>query len=441
MNLIQKKIINRSLYYTYIIFISLSIILPFGKVGNFSIFQIAFLLNFFLLIIYFATCNPKLSKLQVGKFLYYILFSSLFLCIWFVVGILNDNVLSVNISQLKTFTITFSVVYITYLLLLSKVIEFRQFFYIIIYSTLFYCLVKFVLCYLMLIGVIDYNLLIKYLQSQDINLVSAPILDGIPRFQILNDNVIPFSTFIVLNINFFMIRINKYIKFLFLFASISALYIAFSRYLWFLQIFVFILSYIQGFKLSKRGLLPKLKRLSVKKSYFYLPFILVFFLYILINPISQEWLTSVFIERFLGDNTQLSDSIREGQYIALIKEIWVSPFMGKGFGGFVPNLIRDELNPYSYELQWLSFLMQFGFIGIFILLLHIFSILFFKFPQEKTSNFSINHEFRNASVSLILLYIAWLSSGFTNPLLLSSVSGIIFSFFLVSFLINNSYKI
>lgn len=68
------------------------------------------------------------------------------------------------------------------------------------------------------------------------------------------------------------------------------------------------------------------------------------------------------------------DSIRNEQMMALTDEILRSPFLGGGAGYHHPTLIRSDDTPFIYEIQVLSFIMQYGLLGT-LLYIAVFSYL------------------------------------------------------------------
>lgn len=72
--------------------------------------------------------------------------------------------------------------------------------------------------------------------------------------------------------------------------------------------------------------------------------------------------------RFFSSFTVESDSTRDIQSTELIQGILQKPFWGHGMGSFIPDLIRSEALPFSYEKEYLSFVFQLGIVGFFIII-------------------------------------------------------------------------
>lgn len=132
--------------------------------------------------------------------------------------------------------------------------------------------------------------------------------------------------------------------------------------------------------------------------------------------------------RYFGDYAQSSDSIRHILLPAFWEMFASSPFFGHGIGAHLDNLIYFDEAPWNYVLQWLSFLTQFGIIGVAVILI-ILSLplwpLYKKTQQPKKIILAIS-----------IIYIAWLSTGLFNTFLLSSSAGLVYlGFALTSLLI------
>jgi len=117
-------------------------------------------------------------------------------------------------------------------------------------------------------------------------------------------------------------------------------------------------------------------------------------------------------------NKNISISSRFDQTSPLIEEWLESPLLGFGYGHFVPEFIRSDISPYSYEMVPLALLMKLGAVGIvvnlFFLLWIIRKIVFLKQPKVRSSCFA----------SIVFL----LAASMTNPYLFNFVGMSIFSF-------------
>ena len=134
-------------------------------------------------------------------------------------------------------------------------------------------------------------------------------------------------------------------------------------------------------------------------------------------PISIEL---AFIGKRLASHAVVvSDNIRIHELHYLTAYFLKSPIFGHGLGAYVPNHIRDSHSKFSYELQWIAFLMQTGVIGVSFLLFAVATI------AKPFAGIKIRRE----QLSLFLLYVLWILSSLFNAYLTSSASAVIFAFF------------
>lgn len=122
--------------------------------------------------------------------------------------------------------------------------------------------------------------------------------------------------------------------------------------------------------------------------------------------------SDVLIERFVGEGSNVSDEIRVEQIQELTREIQYNPIFGSGLGSSVPNFVRSETLPYSYEIQWYATVMQFGFFGTTILIISVLLMILWGIRGAR------------AIVCLSLLIAMWIVAGFTNPFITSLGSAV-----------------
>ncbi|MEY8197767.1 MAG: O-antigen ligase family protein [Colwellia sp.] len=110
-----------------------------------------------------------------------------------------------------------------------------------------------------------------------------------------------------------------------------------------------------------------------------------------------------------------SDIIRVLQFNALINMWLDAPFFGHGIGAYSIEFLRggEAGRHFLYEMQWLSLLMKFGLVGIFLIIL---SLLYYIRAQGKGAMKE------NFIPFVTLLFFVF--SSFTNPYLFSSSSGV-----------------
>lgn len=138
-------------------------------------------------------------------------------------------------------------------------------------------------------------------------------------------------------------------------------------------------------------------------------------LLIVIFPKETSNIYESLMYRLFSQETIESDSIRDVQSEILFDNISNNPILGKGLGYYDPEFIRSDSAKYSYELEYLSFLMQFGILGfILIILMLIYS--FYLMIDFKIDNINFRY-------LLYFNFLFWMIKPIFNPNFLSSNSG------------------
>jgi len=129
-------------------------------------------------------------------------------------------------------------------------------------------------------------------------------------------------------------------------------------------------------------------------------------------------------ERFTGAGSVESDLVRVMQAYYITESVSANFIFGIGMGGFVEAYIRNPINPWHYELEYLSMLMQFGVIGyIFIVFNYIIYVILSIFRNN-------DPKFKAA---IIISLIALLVTPLQSSLLVGTGSAIIIiSIFILS---------
>jgi O-antigen ligase len=123
------------------------------------------------------------------------------------------------------------------------------------------------------------------------------------------------------------------------------------------------------------------------------------------------------------DSNASSDQERDFQNNALLNAISSHPLFGHGMGYYIPNALRSITTPYLYESQTLSIIMDFGIIGVSVLLL-----IFLSTCISNALNVNGKNRVKNLIMPLVCFSI-WLLSGSVNPFLFGASGGIIIFFF------------
>lgn len=70
--------------------------------------------------------------------------------------------------------------------------------------------------------------------------------------------------------------------------------------------------------------------------------------------------------RFFSSFAAESDDVRQIQMRALMNGVKESPIFGHGFGSYISGYTRSESIPFSYEIEYLSFVYQMGIVGFIV---------------------------------------------------------------------------
>jgi len=397
------KVVNEKFFlFPFFVLLVVGVILPTdAKHGLFSAKSLAYLLSLagvFLL----ALLKRKifLSSLQLFCFFG---FSACFFLVWFLFGLLFDDSLTPSrIDQMKLFIITISIPLITYYYLHEGKISPRKLINLLIFANLTYCTTKIILILAHLAGVINIWTLLR---TTGFSIHKMTIFGELSRLQTSVDITAPFLVFFALQSEALGLDLSRRVRSLYLAASFFSTIFAFSRFLfavYFLSVALHVFT---------------LKPLKIAKAAVSLILLAMLFTF----SIGMKNTATAINARFFSRENTISDEIRVQQVQALMRQFYESPYLGQGMGGYAKDVIRDRNNLHSYEVQWVAFLMQFGIIGMSILLIPIFWIYF------KLLTLPLN---RN-TLALTALFSAWLLSGFTNPFLISLQSGILYTLFLL----------
>lgn len=395
----------------FYILVFLGVTLPSdGNHGILSPKTLFFCLSFasiFSLFIFRGKVTEKTVKL-VASFLGAICF----LLMWFYIGSINEVPYESTFDQFKIFLITLFVVFFAIYLVQEKIMTSKTFIKFIIYSNFFYCLTKVLLVIAHLIGIIN---LFDTLEKLGFRFMSMAIIKDLGRLQTSVDIITPYLLFFVLNSDANHLNFSKRFKVIFQIVAILSILLSFSRFLLGIAFFCYLLHW---FCLNKDRLL---KAICLG----------LFVAFCAVMAIGPDVVYEVIEQRFFSNANYHSDLTRKDQIDALMETYSLYPYFGLGLGGFTKNYLRDDVLTHSYEVQWVGFLMQFGFFGIILLCIPIFFLGLRFFSNGQTRQ----------SWAYFFLYICWISSGFTNPYLISLTSGIVYSiFYLIVNVIDNANR-
>lgn len=326
----------------------------------------------------------------------------LFLGVYFLLSFLNDVQISSVVSHILAFFSLFSVVYFSLFLISCDKYYKVLFKKTILLSSILYSVVKISASFLISVGFFYPDLVQGVLKSifnfEFIGLDASYFY----RVHLPIDYLLPvaFLYLTYLSNDDDLVRYKRVFQFI----IFLAILISYSRFLYFIFMILYAIIFIDY-----------VRRFQSEKLFIVL-LLGVFFLG-LVGMLSFDFIS----ERYFGVMASESDGPRLDMYYALVSIFEKYPLLGKGLGSGSELLIRFEDMPWYYELQWLSFLAQFGIVG-FVLLLFVallpFGYLYFT-------------QLTSYSFTIYILYLAWLSVGIFNGFMLTSSAGVIFLFFIL----------
>ena len=121
--------------------------------------------------------------------------------------------------------------------------------------------------------------------------------------------------------------------------------------------------------------------------------------------------------RFDSAAVSASDSIRHTQFGYLFNGFEEHPLLGNGFGSYVKGYIRSKNSIFSYELEYLSFLYQFGIIGFLLIIIGVMVVAY--------SFMVADENFKKYKFFLIVNFGLWVLKPLFNPYMFSSISAMV----------------
>jgi hypothetical protein len=394
---------TRPLLIPYYLLIIIGLVLPSdGSHGIFSPKSFTFILST-LSITTIALFRKRIAPSQIPLALFACIYF-MFLSFWLIIGLTHPTTqLSQSLDQGKLFLITLSVPLMTAYLHQEKLIHLPTVTRLMIYSNFAYCISKVALIIFQISGLID---IWAVMRSSGFMFMTMNMFGEMQRLQTSVDISTPFLFMFALFSDRLGLAIKPRTRALYLVIALISNFFTFSRFLLFTQFAAFVLYLIT------------LNLKQIQKAVL----IGLFFLAAAIISIGPQNVLESIDQRFFSRNNTLSDQARVEQVNAMMEHYSHSPYFGAGLGAHAPKSIREQKNLHSYEVQWVAFLMQFGIIGMTILI----SLLFFvAFPL-------LTPPLSRTRLAFLGLLFLWIVSGFTNPFLISLQSGIIYTLFLMA---------
>lgn len=377
--------------------IASSVLLPTGSVYGFNV---KILLGILVGLTWLLSIIKVHDEKKIKQFCMFISFI-LLLIFYFTLAQYRSIEISSSISHFTAIVSTFILFFFPWCLIDGGSVRADRLLHFLINVVFLHALIKCLIVFSVLVGIIDplslFDFIEKVFDYRPITIDTGVYL----RLNVPSDYTLPVTLFFIINSKFFGLKFKKYKILLFSLTIVFAVIFSYSRYLWLYGFFALLISLTEVFTYF-----------SVKAK---TCFIFTILISILSSGIYYSDISDFISDRYFGENAGKSDSYRDDMGPALWDEISLHPTLGGGLGSHSKSLVRFVDTPWNYELQWLSFLMHFGFIGLSIVL--IFLSYFFRFCLI------IRHR---EILYLSMLYFLWLSVGFFNCFLLTSSAGVVF---------------
>lgn len=334
------------------------------------------------------------------------------LFVWMGIGAMyKETPFSSFFDQFKLFIITVSVVTMILYYVEAGLLRPQALFKCAIYANFIYSALKVLGAFLHVAKIVN---ILTFMSKIKIRFMSMDIHAGMIRLQTSVDIVTPFLLLFVLNSERLGIKFPRGFRYVYILVALVSILLSFSRYL-------IAVSWISLFLywLTTRPLKQLLASVAA-----------VIVLCFGVFAAGPSNVYKVVEKRLFSVDNYQSDQTRVDQINAMSKEIACHPVLGKGLGGYAPDCIRDNHLLHSYEVQWIAFNMQFGFVGLtFVLGAFLLLGWYYWFPP-----------YYLPKIAFAMMYALWLVSGFTNPFLISLTSGIMYSLFALAALVLSEDK-
>lgn len=395
--MIDIKAIIKILY----VILILSFILPSG---TFLFLPIKTLVSIVLLFLVFF--DGKKKNLDKYNVLTLVSFGGVIL--WSVIAVLNG--FSATIIQfIKSFFSLIFIVWITKYLVDNKYFKPQKILNLFIVVSIILVATKILLSGLMTLNVLKMDFVVQMYKNvfkTDLTTMLFPVGNVTVYRMMISTDSIPYIVF-----SFYLLNKNKskFKKFCVILIMCIYTFIIFSRVI-----------IIQFAAILLLALYITIRRKVKNQVYLLISFaiggiVLIVGGIVLLN--SNNQFVEAILYRFKGSATQNSDSIRTEQFEYLFTGFKSNILIGHGTGSYVKEYIRSTTLMYSYELEYVSFLYQFGIIG-FVMIIVVTIINFYKICLDKQLP-------RYIYLMILLHFLIWIFKPFLNPNFLSSNSGFI----------------
>lgn len=396
-----KSSLNK-IYYLFL----LTIVLPGGKLYGFPVKDIIFYLLLFVLLFYLSKNN-----LFIDKNVTLLLIVMSFVITWCVIGTFNDY-FPYSLSQTKNFFSLYLTIVITYVFINNNLLDLnkiKKVLYLVMFVKIISKLIVEFLVMSGILSIVNFNYLYNEVFNWNPVIMYIDALNLI-RIQTASD------IFPVVIFGFYFLEkdVKVYKKSLVLALTSIYVIIIYSRVI----LVQFIVMLIILFFYMFRNLLKRdIKRILV------FPLLGALLLYPL-SKVNLNDLTLAIIDRFNSYQVSVSDDIRENQSRYLVEKFGENIFLGNGIGAYSKDYIRSLEAKYSYEKEYLSFLMQLGLLGFLLIIVFSIYIFYRMLSIRRIKSLDIK-------IIFIFNFVFWAIKPFFNPSFLSSNSGIIISILII----------
>lgn len=307
---------------------------------------------------------------------------------------------SIQIKFLLTFLSTLFIVWILYYSIINGLISPEAILKCAIYAFVIYSVGKIAINIFIVMQLLQQDELRSIIRnSLGAAFISTSLFFGLIRINLPPDFGIPIVIFCLVTSRRLGISISGKAKAFYIFVLLSAMLIAYSRYLWGVA---FCATLFATLVMGRKHLLVFTVLLLGVSGF----------------ALTTEEVRTAIENRFSSYAVDASDELRDTQMKALLDSIDAQPFFGKGLATYVPYLIRSKSSPYSYELQILATMMQLGIIGVIPILIFLASFV----STIRTRNIFVYS-------MICVMYAFWILAGFTNPSLIGRAAAIVFVMF------------
>lgn len=347
-----------------------------------------------------ATRQMNISQANTLVFLG--VFSS-FLFVWLIINLLYGiTPPESGVDQFKLFWLTLTVVGLSVYYYEEGILSFSALLKTIVYANCLYSCAKILLVLLHVLGMAN---MLTIMHKLGVRYMTMAILGNIQRIQTSVDIVTPFLLFFFLHAKKLGIEWRWWFKPFYIITALGAIFLSFSRFLMAVALLGIVLDSFTG-RLS-----AAIRTVTI----------CILLCGVGVWVVGYESAYKIVERRLFSNDNYQSDRTRDDQVKVLLEEHEQFALFGKGLGGYSRELIRDPVIMHSYEVQWVAFLMQFGLFGLTILLI----------PAALIAVAILNLPITRQKCAVFVMFLWWLSSGLTNPFLISLASGIMYSLFLL----------